>query len=60
MVVLEPEVLGQARYRMLDTIREYATTRLAQASEQAALQIALRDYVLRTVEQYMAIGMARV
>ena len=60
LVVLEPEVLGQARYRMLDTIREYATTRLAQASEQAALQIALRDYVLRTVEQYMAIGMARV
>ena len=31
LVVLDPELLGQARYRMLDTIREYAALRLAQA-----------------------------
>ena len=33
LVVLDPELLGQARYRMLDTIREYAALRLAQAGE---------------------------
>ena len=35
LVVLEPEALGQARYRMLDTIREYAAARLAEAGESA-------------------------
>ena len=33
LVVLDPEALGQARYRMLDTIREYAAARLADAGE---------------------------
>jgi predicted ATPase/tetratricopeptide (TPR) repeat protein len=60
LVVLEPEALGQARYRMLDTIREYAAARLADAGESAALQLALRDYILRTAERSLAIGMAQV
>ena len=60
LVVLDPEVLGQARYRMLDTIREYAALRLAQAGESAAVRLRLRDYALRTAEQNLAIGMARV
>jgi len=60
LVVLEPEVLGQARYRLLETIREYAAACLAQAGESAAVQLKLRDYVLRTVEQNLAIGMAQV
>ncbi len=60
LVVLEPEVLGQARYRMLDTIREYAAKQLAQAGEAAAFQLRFRDYALRTVEHNMAIGMARI
>jgi predicted ATPase len=60
LVVLEPEVLGQARYRMLDTIREYAAARLADAGESAQLQLVLRDYVLLTAEQNLAIGMAQV
>jgi predicted ATPase/DNA-binding CsgD family transcriptional regulator len=60
LVVLEPAMLGQTRYRMLDTIREYASTRLAEAGEQARSQAALRDYALRTAEQNLAIGMARV
>ena len=38
LVVREPEVLGQARYRMLDTIREYAAVRLADAGESAGFQ----------------------
>ena len=60
LVVLDPEVLGQARYRMLDTIREYAAMRLAQAGESAAVRLRLRDYALRTAEQNLMIGMARV
>jgi len=60
LVVLEPEALGQARYRMLDTIREYAAACLADAGESSRLELALRDYVLRTAEHSLAIGMAQV
>jgi predicted ATPase len=60
LVVLDPEALGQARYRMLDTIREYAAARLADAGESSRLELALRDYVLRTAEDSLAIGMAQV
>ncbi len=37
LVVREPEVLGQARFRMLDTIREYAAEKLAAAGEAARM-----------------------
>ena len=60
LVVLDPEMLGQARYRMLDTIREYAALRLVQAGESAAFRLRLRDYALRTAEHNLAIGMARI
>ena len=60
LVVLEPEVLGQARYRMLDTIRNYAAERLAEAGELARLRLVLRDYILRVAEDSLAIGMAGV
>ena len=60
LVVVEPELAGQARYRMLDTIREYAAARLAENGEAAAFQRALRDYTLRTAEKHLAIGMAKV
>jgi predicted ATPase/tetratricopeptide (TPR) repeat protein len=60
LVVLEPEALGQARYRMLDTIRAYAAERLAEADESAGLQLALRNYILLTAERSLAIGMAQV
>ena len=58
LVVLEPEILGQARYRMLDTIREYAAERLADAGESARFELALRDYVVRIAEHSLAVGMA--
>ena len=58
LVVLEPEILGQARYRMLDTIREYAAARLADAGESARFELALRDYVVRIAEHSLAVGMA--
>src|SRR5262252_1944207 len=60
LVVLEPEVLGQARYRLLDTIREYAAARLADAGESAAFQLRLRDYTVNLAEHNLAIGMAVV
>jgi predicted ATPase len=58
LMLAEPEAAGQARYRMLDTIREYAAERLAQAGEYAAFQVRLRDYILRTAEDHLATGMA--
>jgi predicted ATPase len=60
LVVHQPEALGQARYRMLDTIREYAAGRLADAGETAEFLLALRDYILRIAEHSLVIGMAQV
>jgi predicted ATPase/DNA-binding CsgD family transcriptional regulator len=60
LVAPEPTVLGQARYRMLDTIREYAAGLLADAGESAVFGLRLREYSLRTAERNLAIGMARV
>ena len=50
LVVVEPRRRGQARYRMLDTIREYAASRLAEAGETAMMQQRLRDYSLGETE----------
>ncbi len=60
LAVLEPEVLGQARYRLLDTIREYAAAHLADAGESATFERRLRDYTVRVAEHNLAIGMAQV
>jgi predicted ATPase len=58
LVVVEHEALGQARYRMLDTIRDYAAERLAEAGESARLELAHRDYILRVAEDSLVTGMA--
>jgi predicted ATPase/DNA-binding CsgD family transcriptional regulator len=60
LVVPERTVLGHTRYRMLDTLREYAAATLAEAGEAARYQNAFRDYVLRTAERNLAIGLARI
>jgi predicted ATPase len=60
LVAPEAAALGQARYRMLDTIREYAAERLADAGEADPFQRRFRDYSLTTAEHNGAIGMARV
>jgi predicted ATPase/DNA-binding CsgD family transcriptional regulator len=60
LVVRDPEALGQARYRLLDTIREYAADKLAAAGETAVFQRRLRDYVLTVAERNFAVGMALV
>jgi predicted ATPase/DNA-binding NarL/FixJ family response regulator len=58
LVVREPEVLGQARYRLLDTIREYAAVCLVEAGESAAFRGRLRDYTLAEAETNLSVGMA--
>jgi predicted ATPase/DNA-binding NarL/FixJ family response regulator len=60
LVEVEPEALGQARYRMLETVREYASGLLEQADETALMQRRRRDYTLRECERSAAIGMAVV
>ena len=45
---------------MLDTIREYAALRLAQAGESEVFRGRLRDYTLRIAELNQTIGMARI
>jgi len=58
LVVLDGEAAGDARYRLLDTIREYAVERLVAAGEQSRLFLRHRDCVLALVEQ-TASGMFR-
>ena len=60
LVELEPETLGESRYRMLETVREYAADRLAAAGEATRLQQRRRDYVVTKVELAADVGMARV
>jgi len=58
LVVPEPEVAGQARYRMLDMIRDYAAARLAESGDSGRVESALRDHVLQIAEHCLAVGMA--
>jgi predicted ATPase len=60
LVGVEPDFLGQARYRMLEAVREYAAGRLAAAGEAAALRRRLRDFTRTVSDYYLAIGLARV
>ena len=50
LVVLDGEAAGDARYRLLDTIREYAAERLETAGEKDALALRHRDCILALVE----------
>src|ERR1700722_11746407 len=51
LVVLDGEAAGDARYRLLDTIREYAAERLPPAGEQSQLALRHRDCILALVEE---------
>jgi predicted ATPase/DNA-binding CsgD family transcriptional regulator len=59
LVVLDGEAAGDARYRLLDTIREYAAERLATAGESAALSLRQRDCILALVEHTSATMFSR-
>jgi predicted ATPase/DNA-binding CsgD family transcriptional regulator/tetratricopeptide (TPR) repeat protein len=60
LVVADTEGHAQTRYRMLDTIRDYAASRLAEAGEVAMMQQRLRDYSLRETEHMHGMGMALI
>ena len=60
LVVAEASVDGRIRYRMLDTIREYAAAQLDEAGETERLRARFRDYAVREVEHLALIGMAIV
>lgn len=60
LIVPEPEVLGQARFRMLDTIRDYAAEKLAARGEATQVQHRFRDYTLAVTERNFTVGMALV
>jgi len=60
LVVADTEAHAQTRYRMLDTIREYAASRLAEAGETAIMRQRLRDYSLREIEHMHQVGMALI
>ncbi|MBV9207995.1 MAG: tetratricopeptide repeat protein [Actinobacteria bacterium] len=51
LVVLDGEAAGDARYRLLDTIKQYAAERLAVAGEQDALSLRHRYCILSLVER---------
>src|SRR5437868_5405439 len=54
LVVLDGEAAGDARYRLLDTIRKYAAERLEAAGEKDALALRHRDCILALVEETVA------
>src|SRR5262249_55180751 len=58
LVVAELDATGLIRYRMLDTIRDYAAERLEQAGETEAQRTRFRRYTLDEVEYRALIGMA--
>jgi DNA-binding CsgD family transcriptional regulator len=60
LVIAEPDASGRIRYRMLDTIRDYAAGRLDEAGETDALRARFRDYAVREVEEAALLGMALV
>jgi predicted ATPase/DNA-binding CsgD family transcriptional regulator len=60
LLEVEPEVIGQARYRLLETVREYARGWLDQAGETALMEHRRRDYTLAECQRIAAMGMAIV
>jgi predicted ATPase/DNA-binding CsgD family transcriptional regulator len=59
-LVMTEDERGAPRYRMLESIREFAAEQLTQAGEASLVQARLADYTLRVAEQNLAIGMARI
>jgi predicted ATPase/DNA-binding CsgD family transcriptional regulator len=50
LVTLDGEIDGAARYRLLDTIREYAAGRLAASGEEPAIRARHLDFMLQLAE----------
>ena len=50
LVTFDHELRGESRYRLLDTIKEYAASRLAASGEEDEVRLRHRDYLLRHAE----------
>ena len=50
LVTFDHELRGESRYRLLDTIKEYAASRLTGSGEEDAVRLRHRDYLLRHAE----------
>ncbi|HTP14516.1 MAG TPA: LuxR C-terminal-related transcriptional regulator [Streptosporangiaceae bacterium] len=59
LVTLDGELDSVTRYRLLDTIREYAMGRLAASGEAAEMLRRHRDYLLRLVEGVVDLAFTR-
>jgi ATP/maltotriose-dependent transcriptional regulator MalT len=59
LVTLDGELEGDARYRLLDTIREYATGRLNASGEGPAIRLRHRDHMLRLGEGIIGVAFLR-
>lgn len=60
LIEVEPDAMGQARYRMLETVREYAAGWLALAGETDTFRRRRRDHVIRECEYALAVAVALV
>jgi predicted ATPase/DNA-binding CsgD family transcriptional regulator len=54
LVTLDGEVEGDARYRLLDTIKEYASDRLTASGEEPLIRLRHRDYLLKLAESIVS------
>src|ERR1017187_4790945 len=59
LVTVDHEVAGAARYRLLDTIREYAVGRLATSGEEMAVRRRHRDHMLRLAHEIVSRAFVR-
>jgi len=59
LVTVDAELDGNARYRLLDMIREYAAARLAESGEDGAVRARHRDYLLNLTESIVARAFVR-
>jgi predicted ATPase/DNA-binding CsgD family transcriptional regulator len=59
LVTFDHELRGESRYRLLDTIKEYAASRLTAWGEEDALRLRHRDYLLRYGEYVVSQAFVR-
>jgi predicted ATPase/DNA-binding CsgD family transcriptional regulator/Tfp pilus assembly protein PilF len=59
LVTADHEVAGAARYRLLDTIREYAAGQLATSGEEMRVRRRHRDHMLRLVDEIVSRAFVR-
>src|SRR5215475_1537794 len=59
LVTLDGELSGDARYRLLDTVRELAAEHAVAAGEMAGLRAAHRDCMLSIAEQIISVAYVR-